>query len=371
VTSNTTSPGISTPKGTPVPSGFQPDSASCVSAQTGFVLGLAQCQIDPVGGHFCLTIARTQDGGKTWSSIPTPGADLVPAPTLNGSHNAVSRIKFTSVLDGYLYGPDLYATHDGGKTWKKLIIQGIPTAYGVSSLESTRSNTFIILARPDTALPGSDYLLSAIRNSDAFAIQKVPAVSTSATPQISANESGLMFSTNRPTADFYYRADASTEWTRIQATCPGAFPSNPAFALATPRSGRSTPQLVLGCGSNPGAGSEDKTVIQSSDLKTFTPAKAKPPLGGILTGIASPDGQTIAVAAASGATFLYVSLNRGASWQTVLSDPNFGGAPIHDLSFVTRSLGVAVIGHATAANTKTSSALMTQDRGLSWKEFAF
>jgi hypothetical protein len=211
VTSNTTSPGISTPKGTPVPSGFQPDSASFVSAQTGFVLGLAQCQIDPVGGHFCLTIARTQDGGKTWSSIPTPGADLVPAPTLNGSHNAVSRIKFTSVLDGYLYGPDLYATHDGGKTWKKLIIQGIPTAYGVSSLESTRSNTFIILARPDTALPGSDYLLSAIRNSDAFAIQKVPAVSTSATPQISANESGLMFSTNRPTADFYYRADASTE----------------------------------------------------------------------------------------------------------------------------------------------------------------
>jgi hypothetical protein len=370
-TSRTTSSTSAAPLGTPLPSGFAPESASFVSAQTGFVLGISQCQIDPVGGHFCLTIARTQDGGSTWSSILTPSTNLAPAPILNGSHNAVSKIEFTSVLDGYLYGPDLYATHDGGATWKRLSLQGIPSTYVVTSLGATRSNTFVIVGSPDAAVPESDYLLSSKGKEDKFAVQNEPALPAGASAQISANRYGAVISANNQKTNFYYQADASMTWTQIQATCPGGFPSNPVVALATPLSGTPTPQLVLGCGGNAGAGSEGKTIIESSDLKNFTPVPAKPPLGGILNGIASPDGKTIAVAASSGATFLYVSLNRGASWQTVLSDPNFGGSPIHDLGFVTPSQAVAVIGHATKSGARTSTFLMTRDRGLSWQEVTF
>jgi len=64
------------------------------------------------------------DGGLTWSAptvvtaVSWPNSDP-PWNTL-GANNLV----FTTADDGYAYGPDLYQTRDGGRTWRQLPVTG-------------------------------------------------------------------------------------------------------------------------------------------------------------------------------------------------------------------------------------------------------
>ena len=358
----------------PLPSGFEPESASFVSSRNGFVLGIANCTPGP-----CLTIARTQDGGMTWSSIPAPNISLTQPGDPKSSTDSVSKIRFLNINDGYLFGPDLYATHDGGTTWHKIILLGIAIGYQVNSLETNGSNTYLIASNPNVS-PSPNYLFISRATTDVFVKNKT--VFPTGTPtQILANPYGVILAADNhgsvltplsaQIGTLYYQATGTTTWTRIKARCPGGLSANPLVALATPVLGSSTPQLILGCGGGAGAGSQEKTVVKSGDLEITTPASARPPLGGILEGIASPDGKTIAVAASSGATFLYLSIDAGTSWKTAISDSTFGGAPIHDLGFTTPTQGFAVIGHATTAGNRTSILLMTHDQGISWPEVLF
>ena len=357
-----------------LPSGFEPESASFVSSQIGFVLGIAQCT-----SGSCTTIARTQDGGTTWTSIPAPNVSLAQQGDPKSSTDSVSKIRFLTINDGYLFGPDLYATHDGGTTWHKIILLGIAIGYQVNSLETNGSNTYLIASNPNV-IPSPNYLFISKATTDVFVKSKT--VFPTGTPtQISVNPYGAVLAADNhgsvttplsaQIGTLYYQATGTTTWTRIKARCPSGLSANPLVALATPVLGSNSPQLILGCGGGAGAGSQEKTVVHSGDLKTTSPASARPPFGGILEAIASPDGKTIAVAASSGATFLYLSIDSGTTWKTVISDSTFGGAPIHDLGFTTATQGFAVIGHATTAGNRTSIFLMTDDQGISWPKVLF
>ena len=356
-----------TAAGTPLPSGFEPESASFVSSQTGFVLGIAHCTSGP-----CLTIARTQDGGTTWTSIPAPNISLTQDPNSKAPVSSVSKIRFVDIMDGYLFGPDLYVTHDGGTTWKKITLQGIPSSYVVTALETNGSNWYLTAGNPNAPTPSPDHLFISDGTSGVFTIERKPVLPAGARAEITANPYGaVLAATLNQNGNLFYQATGRTSWTQIKADCPVDLPANPLVALATPLPGSSTPQLVLGCGGGAGAGSQEKTVVKSADLTTFTSTSTEPPLSGDLEAIASPDGKTIAVAASSGATFLYVSIDSGTTWKTAISDSTFGGAPIHDLGFTTATQGFAVMGHATTAGTRTSTFLMTHDQGLSWQEITF
>ncbi len=83
-----------------VPAGFQPQSFTAISEFTWWLLGRARC-----GAELCTTIVRTQDGGPHFARIPAP-------PT-----RGVSQVRFATGSIGYAYGPQLWSTHDGGRTW--------------------------------------------------------------------------------------------------------------------------------------------------------------------------------------------------------------------------------------------------------------
>ncbi|NNN19664.1 MAG: hypothetical protein HKL84_07400 [Acidimicrobiaceae bacterium] len=362
----TTKPPVVAPAGTPLPSGFEPQSASFVSSNIGFVLGISNCTGGP-----CLTIARTEDGGKTWLSIPAPATPLAQGPLLTSNSAAVSRIRFVNILDGYLYGPSFYATKDGGATWQKVTLSGAPSSYGVTSLETNGTTTYLIAGNPNTAIPGAELLYSSPATGDNFALQSQPTISPGWQPRIVTNPYGTVISMNDNKGDLYYQATGTASWTHLNPGCLNGIPTNPVVAVAAPVAGSSDPQIVLACGGDAGAGTQQKTVVKTTNLSTFTTAPSQPPLAGILDAIASPDGNTIAVAAASGATFLYLSTNGGSSWQTILNSPAFGGAPIHDLGFTTNSQGFAVEGNATKAGTVSSYFVMTHNAGLNWQQVTF
>jgi photosystem II stability/assembly factor-like uncharacterized protein len=83
-----------------VPAGFQPESFTAISEFTWWLLGTAPC-----GSHTCTAIVRTTDGGSTFTRVPAP-------PT-----GGVGNVRFANSRDGYAFGPQLWFTHNGGRTW--------------------------------------------------------------------------------------------------------------------------------------------------------------------------------------------------------------------------------------------------------------
>ena len=106
------------PAGTKVPKGFHPQSATFISAQTGWVLGASPC---PSGRGSCDVIARTRDGGATWKAIPSPRT----------SPDHLAQIRFADQRNGFVTGDQLWATHDGGATWN--VVPGIGDVAGVAA----------------------------------------------------------------------------------------------------------------------------------------------------------------------------------------------------------------------------------------------
>lgn len=109
--SRTTGPklSISTKSGVPPTPGIEPSSVTFVSGNVGAVIGEATSG----SASGCEAVAATSDYGQTWSKVDPP-----PAGPPNGN-SGVSQIRFLEPRNGWAYGPGLYVTHDGGKTWAK------------------------------------------------------------------------------------------------------------------------------------------------------------------------------------------------------------------------------------------------------------
>ncbi len=90
--------------------GFDPQSASFVSPSVGWAWGPSKEWLRAGAGLGVL--ARTLDGGRAWSTVPTPGVDY--AQPGGFPPNGASGIRFIDQRQGYLFGSALYVTADGG-----------------------------------------------------------------------------------------------------------------------------------------------------------------------------------------------------------------------------------------------------------------
>jgi hypothetical protein len=94
-----------------VPLGFIPLSFTAISDSDYWVLGSVPC----AGGR-CTAIARTTDGGASFSSVRAPELQNVGAPG-----RAEPNLRFADHDDGWAFvtGADgaFYVTHDGGASW--------------------------------------------------------------------------------------------------------------------------------------------------------------------------------------------------------------------------------------------------------------
>ena len=98
------------------PPGFTPLSFTAISATHWWVLGSVPC-----GARECPVIETTTDGGATFTRLPAPGGPF--GPGLN-SPPAAANIRFADPEDGWVFGPRLYDTHDGGRTWSEFSMLG-------------------------------------------------------------------------------------------------------------------------------------------------------------------------------------------------------------------------------------------------------
>jgi photosystem II stability/assembly factor-like uncharacterized protein len=128
----------------PVPGNFQPSSVTYIGVHTGWVIGQAGTP-----GHcatqYCTSIARTDNAGQTWSGVPAPLTGAASGST------GVSQIRFLNNLDGWAFGPELWATHDGGRIWTRIPTNG----QRVIDLETAGTTAIAVLGT--CAGTGSDY----------------------------------------------------------------------------------------------------------------------------------------------------------------------------------------------------------------------
>ncbi|MDQ1541714.1 MAG: hypothetical protein QOH29_2440, partial [Actinomycetota bacterium] len=101
--------------------GFQPASVTFVSPNAGFVLGTQACATGT-----CTTLGATTDAGRTWAK-----AGVLP-PALTGDAQGVRKVRFATASDGWAFGPQLWSTHDGGRSWRH-----IPQPGPVSDVEAS------------------------------------------------------------------------------------------------------------------------------------------------------------------------------------------------------------------------------------------
>ena len=353
------------------PGNFQATSVTFVGADTGFVLGQAGIpgQCGPPRKYICTSIAGTTNHGGTWNGVKAPvtGAPAGPA--------GVSQVRFYNTSDGWAFGPQLWATHDGGQHWKQIGTHGLR----VTALEAAGQRVFAVWAQCSGT--GTDFaadctsssLYSASPGSNQWAA--VPGAGPGYSLSGTANSSALVLTGSR---GYLLTPDG----TLLSGPVSGAGGWQPATGTASPSTApasrapcqpgpsqaggqpsgallaaTTTSGLVLVCTSPAAGATQAKTVYTSNDNgQTWAKAAAAVPAAGTATSVAGTAAGTIVLATTAG---LQVSADGGVSWAA-----GRGALPSGGFSYV--GMTSAEQGVAVPADVTQHAVWFTFDGGQSW-----
>jgi hypothetical protein len=325
----------------PAPGNFQATSVTFVGLNTGFVLGQAGTpgQCGPPSRYICTSIAGTGDHGTTWHGVraPVSGAPAGAA--------GVSQVRFYNTTDGWAFGPQLWATHNGGQTWTRIRTHGLR----VTALEAAGQRVFAVWAQcsgggPDFAADcTSSALYSASPGGDQWA--PVPGAGTGYSLSGTAGSAALVLS---PSRGYLLAPDG----TLLSGPVASAGAWQPATSTAT--------------GAGTGTGTGTGSASPSPGTASTSPAPCEPgpaqadgqPSGALLTGTTSSELVLVCTSPATGATQakqVYTSADNGQQWQKAGTVPAAGTAT----SVAGTAAGTIVL--ATTAGLQVSA-----DGGATW-----
>jgi hypothetical protein len=330
----------STPAPTPI-AGFEAASVTFVSSQDGWVLGT-------VGGS--LALARTQDGGRTWTSVTPPPTGFY---TGSGS-TGVSGIRFANQQDGWAYGYDLFATQNGGASWTQVTLPGLNASFGATPIQELETSAGSV----DAVITGTSGFLidtAALGSSSWTTSPTTVAYGAGPVPDaqlVLQGSSGWVVENDRVVAGGARLQSGSwSTWTPPCTATGGPAvlaPSSAAnlFAVCSQGIWASGPVSVRAYVSTT-AGSS------FTELATALPAACQGS-----SALASP---TTSVAAAGCGGEIVATFNGGGSWGTVFTGS--GNTSISYIGFTTSSQGVAIEASLTSS---TGLLVMTRDGGHTW-----
>jgi hypothetical protein len=303
----------------PVPPDFRPSSVTFVGTNTGWVIGQASTP-----GHcatqYCTSVARTDNAGETWAGVPAP---LTGAP--DGA-TGVSRIRFLNVNDGWAFGPELFVTGTGGKTWAPVDTHGLR----VTDLETVGSRVFALWASctgsgPSYATQCTSFTLySAPAAGGSWA--PVGAATTGLTDGAAGEAASLVLTGSRgyllaPGGALYAGpVNGRAAWQRVGSlvsSCivgPAQPDGQPTGALLA---AVNASELILACVSDSGGGSpavsrQQKLIYSSPNGGVSWLQMAKAPDAGVAFSLAASPSQTVVLGTDQGIDLLPAG---DAAWQ--------------------------------------------------------
>jgi photosystem II stability/assembly factor-like uncharacterized protein len=340
---------------TAVPAGFEPASASFPSAASGFVLGAVGCQ--PQQEECTAQLVATTDGGARWGLLSTPDIPLFnPAGDMLTQASSVRSVVFASEQYGWLYGPGLWSTSDGGAHWTQVSLGAaiVPSLGGGVAAMAVAAGTAYAVISPDPFDGQPDQLFSSPVGQNAWT--RVGSMTGSI---LAVSGQAAWFASG---TDLWATADGA-HWHELPFGCPQTYYGLVGIAAASPT------QVVFLCAGDGAAGSVDKDVLSSSDGGMTVQLAGQAPFPGDPYAIAMPPGQDsiITLAAASGASFLDRSTDGGTTWAG--ASYNTGGQAWGSLSYVTPTVGWVVLGGP--ADGGSGQLLQTTDAGATWHPVGF
>jgi photosystem II stability/assembly factor-like uncharacterized protein len=374
-----TAPGTATAA---APANFQATSVTFVGPDTGFVLGQAGTpgHCGPPFRYICTSIAGTGDHGSTWHGVRAPVAGA-PAGAAG-----VSQVRFYNTSDGWAFGPQLWATHDGGQTWTRIRTHGLR----VTALETAGQRVFAVWAqcsgggRDFAADCTSSALYSASPGDDQWAA--VPGAGTGYSLSGTASSAALIVTGTRGyllapdgtllsgpvTSAAAWQPATSTgtgtgAGTGTASSSPGSVSPSPAPCEPGPAQASGQPAgallaaagssgLVLVCTSTSTGATQDKQVYTSTDNGQRWQEAGTAPAAGSATAVAGTAAGTIVLATTAG---LEVSTDGGATWTAAQ-----GALPAGGFSYV--GMTSAQQGVAVPADTAQHAVWFTFDGGRTW-----
>jgi hypothetical protein len=284
----------------PVPPDFRPSSVTFVGPSTGWVIGQASTP-GRCATQYCTSVARTDNAGGTWAGVPAP---LTGAP--DGA-TGVSRIRFLNLNDGWAFGPGLFVTDTGGKTWAPVDTHGLR----VTDLETVGHRVFALWASCTGSGPAfatqctSFTLYSAPAAGASWA--PVGAATTGLTDGAADEASSLVLTGSRgyllaPDGTLYAGpVDGSAAWQRVSSlisACTVGPPQpdgQPAGALLGAVNAR---DLILACvsdssGGNPDVSRQQKLIYSSPNGGVSWLEMARAPDAGVAFSVAASPSESV------------------------------------------------------------------------------
>ena len=365
--------GSATPTASPtsdlVPPNFAASSVTFVSPYIGWVIGQAGTpgHCGPPDPNICTSLARTSDSGHTWHGIPAP---VTGAPD---GGTGVSQIRSLDGVHGWAFGPQLYATHNGGVSWARIPTHGMR----VTGLETVSGVAFAIWAR--CAGTGADFAADCT----SFSLYASPAGQDAWAPV--AGVTGLGMSGGAPASAqlvltgsrgyllapggqlFSGSVTSRAHWHPVTSArgAPVTLPCAPGTAEAGGHPlqamlASTGPGLALLCAGQGSGGTQAKNLYYSADGgRTWNRAGLAPAQGTAMSFSGSPDGPVM-VATNDGIDVSTSAPGNGTvSWRTAPGAGAPGGYSY--VGMTTARQGVAV-----PVNVGLDAVWFTYDGGAHW-----
>lgn len=371
--------GTSGPAGT-FPSDVLPLAVHFVDPATGWALGASPCPgANTQATDRCPIILGTTSGGRSWGVIARPEINLsgVVGPGLEAPRSGVGRLAADSASDLWLWGSDLWASHDAGRTWSRI---ALPDGAGNSTLPvvdlAVGSERVYAAVLDDTAEPPAFRVFSSPLGADAWRPEPVSVpLGAGPVPEAQLVRAGSrlwLLAVNRVVVGGA-RLEG-TSWTTWSPPCLDA--AGPA-AVAAADDRHLAALCDVGVWSTP----VGLRLYRSDDGGvTTTPVGGRLPLDeASLRTLAYPDPDSLIVAASQGGrSVLAASFDAGGTWRAVWSwdaQPGAAGLSVEGIQFVDPSTGFAlahIVDDSAAAGLwpTTGILLATTDGGASWRPVA-
>jgi hypothetical protein len=263
----------------------------------------------------------------------------------------ISGLRFADARNGWAFGPDLWATHDGGATWARLTIPGLPADAAIFALASAHGTVHAVV------LDGQDYrVASSPVGADDFRLSaaRVP-VGGGPVPLVQlvlSGAAGWLIENDRIVVGGARLVNGA--WATWQPPCADVV--GPAFLAAS-----SPTDLAAACDVGLlGTPTGDHLYVSHDGGSTFVELGAAVPLPApAQVASASPSVIVVGGRDATGAV-LVATFDGGRTWAIVA---RLGAVTISDLGFTTAAQGVVI----TAPADGPARLLMTRDGGHTWR----